>query len=124
MELPELLRQVQKIACSAGKEILSVYEDSRPLDVTAKADNSPLTEADRRAHNVIVEQLAALPEKYPILSEESDAVSFQQRSSWQVQPAKPGQNQQAPATRNHWYFLLCRRRSRYWECINKLFCST
>jgi 3'(2'), 5'-bisphosphate nucleotidase len=33
---------------------------------------------------VIVEQLAALPEKYPILSEESDAVSFQQRSGWET----------------------------------------
>ena len=84
MELPEQLRQMQQIASSAGKEILSVYEDRRPIDVTVKADNSPLTEADRRAHNVIVEQLAALPEKYPILSEESDAVSFQQRSSWET----------------------------------------
>ena len=84
MELPEQLRQMQQIASSAGKEILSVYEDSRPIDVTVKADNSPLTEADRRAHSVIVEQLAALPEKYPILSEESDAVSFQQRSGWET----------------------------------------
>jgi 3'(2'), 5'-bisphosphate nucleotidase len=66
MELSEQLRKMQQIASSAGKEILSVYEDSRPIDVTVKADNSPLTEADRRAHNVIVEQLAALPEKYPI----------------------------------------------------------
>ena len=84
MELSERLRKMQQIASSAGKEILSVYEDSRPIDVTVKADNSPLTEADRRAHNVIVEQLAALPEKYPILSEESDAVSFQQRSGWET----------------------------------------
>ena len=84
MELSEQLRKMQQIASSAGKEILSVYEDSRPIDVTVKADNSPLTEADRRAHNVIVEQLAALPEKYPILSEESDAVSFQQRSGWET----------------------------------------
>ncbi len=84
MELSEQLRQMQQIACCAGKEILSIYEDSRPTDVMVKADNSPLTEADRRAHNVIVEQLAALPEKYPILSEESDAVSFQQRRSWET----------------------------------------
>ena len=84
MELSEQLRQMQQIACSAGKEILSIYEDSRSIDVMVKADNSPLTEADRRAHNVIVEQLAALPGKYPILSEESDAVSFQQRRSWET----------------------------------------
>jgi 3'(2'), 5'-bisphosphate nucleotidase len=84
MELSEQLRQMQQIACSAGKEILSIYEDSRSIDVMVKADNSPLTEADRRAHNVIVEQLAALPWKYPILSEESDAVSFQQRRSWET----------------------------------------
>lgn len=84
MELSEQLRQMQQIACCAGEEILSIYEDSRPTDVMVKADNSPLTEADRRAHNVIVEQLAALPEKYPILSEESDAVSFQQRRSWET----------------------------------------
>lgn len=84
MEMSEQLRQIQEIACSAGKEILSVYEDSCPIDVTVKADNSPLTEADRRAHNLIMAQLAALPEKYPILSEESDAVSFEQRSSWET----------------------------------------
>ena len=72
------------MALAAGAEILSVYENSGPIDVTVKGDNSPLTEADRRAHSVIVEQLAALPERYPILSEESDAIDFAERRQWQT----------------------------------------
>ena len=41
-----------KAAIKAGKEILDVYYNS-DFNVEFKADNSPLTIADKRAHNVI-----------------------------------------------------------------------
>ena len=60
-----------------------MYEDSRPVDVTIKADDSPLTLADRKANRVIVEQLQQLDSGIPVLSEESEQVSFEERQRWQ-----------------------------------------
>jgi 3'(2'), 5'-bisphosphate nucleotidase len=48
--------------------------------VEFKADDSPLTEADRAAHEIIVSRLASTP--YPVLSEESKAVPFEVRKEW------------------------------------------
>lgn len=64
----ELLEQVLAIARAADDAIMAVY--GRAFDVTIKQDHSPLTEADRAAHDVIWQGLQALPPTYPILSEE------------------------------------------------------
>jgi len=64
----ELLEQVLAIAKAADDAIMAVY--GRAFEVTVKQDNSPLTEADRAAHDVIRQGLQALPQGYPILSEE------------------------------------------------------
>lgn len=77
------LDAIKDIAISAGKEILDVYNSADQPDVTIKDDNSPLTDADRRAHRLIVEQLTALDPETPILSEESDGISTEQRLGWQ-----------------------------------------
>ena len=50
----ELLQGIARIAKDAGEEILAVYNDDAPLDVSLKEDNSPLTLADSKAHKVIV----------------------------------------------------------------------
>jgi 3'(2'), 5'-bisphosphate nucleotidase len=63
-----LLNAVERIALEAGHAIMSVY--ARKFSVEEKADKSPLTEADRAAHNVIIRGLQALPVQIPILSEE------------------------------------------------------
>src|SRR5690606_36110595 len=48
-----------------------------------KGDDSPLTEADLRAHRLIVAQLAQLAPDIPVLSEESaHEVSWEQRRQW------------------------------------------
>ncbi|MCG8413158.1 MAG: 3'(2'),5'-bisphosphate nucleotidase CysQ [Pseudomonadales bacterium] len=78
-----LLDSVVAISQAAGEEILSVYNDNRPIDVTVKDDNSPLTVADRRANAVIVEQLQTLDASIPILSEEIEQPSYPVRSGWQ-----------------------------------------
>jgi 3'(2'), 5'-bisphosphate nucleotidase len=77
------LDAVKDIALAAGAEILDVYHQNRPIDVTLKADDSPLTEADRRADRVIAAGLAELPGSFPILSEESFADCHEDRQQWQ-----------------------------------------
>ncbi|HAT26801.1 MAG TPA: 3'(2'),5'-bisphosphate nucleotidase [Gammaproteobacteria bacterium] len=76
------LDEVSKIAVAAGQEILAIYDQDQNLEITLKDDKSPLTEADLRAHRLIVERLQRLDPDIPILSEESDAIDFETRNSW------------------------------------------
>ncbi|MGD9598245.1 MAG: 3'(2'),5'-bisphosphate nucleotidase CysQ [Steroidobacteraceae bacterium] len=78
----ELLDRVAAIARRAGEEILAVYA-RQDAGVSAKADHSPLTLADLRAHRVIVEALEALTPGIPVLSEESSELRpFAERALW------------------------------------------
>ena len=58
------------LAKAAGEVILDVYE--KEYEIIQKADGSPVTTADHRAHHVIVEGLKNLTPDIPIVSEESD----------------------------------------------------
>ncbi len=75
-----LTHQALKLAHTAGECILDVY--ARPCKVTYKADQSPVTDADIAAHNIIVEGLQSLTPNLPVLSEESDDVPFSERNQW------------------------------------------
>ena len=76
-----LLDAVRRIAAAAARRILRVYHS--PFDVTLKADESPLTEADLASHRTIVEGLEALSPALPVLSEESaDEADFATRAGW------------------------------------------
>jgi 3'(2'), 5'-bisphosphate nucleotidase len=77
----ELLARVADIARQAGREILEVYA-SGAVAATAKADESPLTAADLRAHRLIVQRLAELAPAIPVLSEEAAHMPFAERSRW------------------------------------------
>ncbi|MEG2594434.1 MAG: 3'(2'),5'-bisphosphate nucleotidase CysQ [Bacteroides sp.] len=68
-------------ALRAGAEILSIYNDpASDFEVERKADNSPLTIADRKAHEVIVAMLSQTP--IPVLSEEGKHLDYAERKSW------------------------------------------
>lgn len=68
-------------ALAAGEKILSIYNDpNSDFQVEKKADNSPLTIADRAAHEVICRLLADTP--FPVLSEEGKSKSYEERKSW------------------------------------------
>lgn len=70
-----------KAALKAGEEILRIYTD--PLSdfgIERKADNSPLTIADKKAHETILSFLQVSP--YPVLSEEGKSVSYSDRLNW------------------------------------------
>lgn len=62
----------------AGKVILEVYK--KDFQVDYKEDDSPLTDADRRANAVIEEELEKTD--IPIISEESKQTDYTQRKQW------------------------------------------
>jgi 3'(2'), 5'-bisphosphate nucleotidase len=74
---------IQELAREAGEQILTVYH-SGDFDVEAKGDGSPLTRADRLAHEHIVAGLARITPEIPILSEESESSAYDVRKDWNV----------------------------------------
>ncbi|MBM4221731.1 MAG: 3'(2'),5'-bisphosphate nucleotidase CysQ [Gammaproteobacteria bacterium] len=79
-ELQRLLPQIQAIARSAGREISRIYGTA--FAVETKADNSPLTAADRAAHETIAEGLGRLTPGIPLWSEESATIPWETRQHW------------------------------------------
>ncbi|ARS35487.1 3'(2'),5'-bisphosphate nucleotidase CysQ [Pontibacter actiniarum] len=79
INVPALLEQAKRAACEAGQAILDIY-NAPGLDVTLKADASPLTKADLAAHTVITRYLSATG--LPILSEEGAQTRYEERRQW------------------------------------------
>jgi len=77
---PDIVAAVVRLAKRAGDAILSVYGGQ--FEVTHKDDRSPLTLADLRAHEIIVQGLHALTPDVPVLSEEASDISYEQRRQW------------------------------------------
>lgn len=68
-------------ALRAGEEILAIYNDPESdFEIERKADNSPLTIADRKAHEVIAALLSETP--FPVLSEEGKHLDYAIRKEW------------------------------------------
>lgn len=65
-------------AIKAGEVILQIY--SSDVTVELKSDRSPLTEADRRSHEII--KAILIESGIPLLSEEGEKVSFKEREKW------------------------------------------
>ncbi len=70
-----------KAAILAGEKILEIYNDpDAGFSVEKKADNSPLTIADKASHQIIDEQLKITG--IPVLSEEGKNIPFEIRKHW------------------------------------------
>ena len=93
MNLKELTSIAKDAALHAGLELLKVYH-SADFGVELKGDDSPLTKADRAAHELIVSYLEKTG--IPILSEEGKAI-----------PTKSG----TPGTISGWLIPWMVRRS-------------
>ena len=78
--LTELVNPACEIAKLAGAEILEIYQQK--FEIKEKLDHSPITSADLASHNLIVNKLRKLTPNIPILSEESAAIPYQERSRW------------------------------------------
>ncbi len=79
MNLKSLLDIAIEAAERASKEILDVYH-SKDFETQLKSDNSPLTIADKRAHDCIVQHLEKTG--LPILSEEGKDIPYEVRKHW------------------------------------------
>jgi len=77
---PVTVDAVVDLVRRAGDAILAIYRTD--FDVEAKADDSPLTQADLASHRVLAEGLAALSPQRPLLSEESSPPPFEERRRW------------------------------------------
>ena len=77
--MPNILLTMINASLKAGKAILDVKADSK-YSVRAKADNSPVTDADLAAQHLITENLAPLG--IPMISEESAADDYSVRRKW------------------------------------------
>ena len=84
-----LAASVGEIARRAGAEILKIY-DKESFGIEKKADDSPLTKADRAANRLIERELRELEFQAPIISEEGKEVPVTQRQQytrfWLVDP--------------------------------------
>lgn len=74
------LKTAIEASLEAGKAILEIYH-SGDFDIEIKGDNSPLTRADKVAHNVIVSHLEKTG--IPVLSEEGKEIPYDERKDWQ-----------------------------------------
>lgn len=77
-----LLPMAYNAAIRAGAAILEVYPDRSRYEVAYKSDSSPITLADRRAHDVIKQHLAQT--RMPILSEEGRELQYFERKGWDL----------------------------------------
>jgi len=68
-----------RAALEAGKEIMNIYK--KGFKVEHKADGSPLTLADQRANEIIINALSRFG--IPIISEEKPLPGYSQRKSWE-----------------------------------------
>jgi len=74
------LEDIVLIAKEAGEAIMKIYE--KDFSIEYKDDNSPLTEADLKANEIICKQLEKLYPSIPIMSEENKKVEYGIRKNW------------------------------------------
>jgi 3'(2'), 5'-bisphosphate nucleotidase len=79
MELTDLLKLAVNAALKAGEEILKVY--STDFYVETKADNTPVTQADRASGHCISKILSA--SGIPVISEEEEIQDYSVRKNWE-----------------------------------------
>lgn len=77
----QLLDIAKKAAVKAGKIVLDIY-DSGDFTSFQKDDNSPVTTADYKANEVIMEMLKEATPNIPIMSEETELGALASRKAW------------------------------------------
>ena len=80
MDTKIYLLKAIRAAIEAGNAILKVYHSD--IIVEYKNDHSPLTFADKRSHEIILESLKAFD--IPVLSEEGKDIPYEKRKKWDM----------------------------------------
>ena len=77
-----LLAEQFNAAVRAGAAIMKIYKSSTDYDIQLKSDNTPITIADRMAHDTIKGALGQT--RIPILSEEGREMLYDERCNWEL----------------------------------------
>ena len=77
----KLRADVTALAREAGRATMAYYNGHAAPGVREKDDRTPVTLADEEAHDILVAGLRRL-DRAPIVSEEMEAASFEQRRGW------------------------------------------
>lgn len=75
------IQKINSIAKKAGDEIMRIYQQD--FNVEFKKDNSPLTQADIKSNEIIINNLKSLFPDIPILSEENKEIPYNIRKKWE-----------------------------------------
>lgn len=75
------IEDIVRISKEAGAEIMKIY--AKDFEVYTKKDESPLTEADKKANQIILDGLLALYPDIPYISEEVKQMDYSERKNWQ-----------------------------------------
>jgi 3'(2'), 5'-bisphosphate nucleotidase len=75
------LLDIIAVSIKAGEQIMDVYHSD--FAVENKEDQSPLTLADKKSHEVITSELKGLFPKIPVLSEEGQHLPYEERKNWE-----------------------------------------
>ena len=78
-QLKQYLLIAVRASMMAASAIMDVYSRA-DFNVDMKSDDSPLTDADRKAHQIIVDALEPTP--IPVLSEEGRDIPYGERKEW------------------------------------------
>ena len=86
----DLIPALCQIAKEAGAAIMDIYKDCEGIEIIKKADDSPLTAADKASNALICKGLEQLAILYPIISEENKIVAYEERKNyayyWLIDP--------------------------------------
>lgn len=86
---PETVNSLLPMIKRANAAIMEIYDTNTAI-VEVKADNSPLTQADKASHRIITKALTELFPGVPVISEEGDKeenlVNVKQATYWIVDP--------------------------------------
>lgn len=74
------VEKIGEIAVQSGEAILQIYHSE--FEVSYKEDQSPLTAADKAAHEIIHSELKKLFPDIPLISEEGAQTPYELRSTW------------------------------------------
>ena len=78
------IEELGQVLTTAGKAIMEVYgREPGGQNLTLKSDDSPLTEADIRANDIITAFLQQRYPDIPIISEENELLDYEIRKGWE-----------------------------------------
>lgn len=81
-DLEKWLPDIIRLATQAGERIMAIYQQD--FSILKKKDETPVTEADMAAHAIIDDGLEEIAAEYPMLSEESTSIPFEDRAHWKT----------------------------------------